>query len=572
MNLRIFKNYLCFTFMLWSSLLNGQDSTRVSEEEIQSQALFLESFKQRLIGKPQAGVEGFEALVRKNPNEPAIYYELSRDYFLNKEYDKALDNIEKAILRDDANIWYKFFKAEILEKNLQPAAAAEIYEKLVIHYPRVKEYWVKLGRLYYNANEKDTYLNTLDRMEKTFGPQSDILRQKFDAYLELGENDLAIETIQRALSSNPDNIFFLNSLASVYMKVGRQDEAKTYYQKVLALDPNDLRANSGIAQSYKNSHNNKSYLNSIQALILNPALPIEGKLTELIPYLQQYIEGKDTSLAAPLLDIGDKLQQTHPKDAKTFAFAGDIYFHTGNYNQALNAYEKAINLNKSIFSVMDQKMLILFYLKRFTDLNAFADEVLEIYPNQLSLYFYKGFALLRMGQPKEASEILNQATLMFGKKHNQAVSIQTLLAVCYTALQNQTEAESNLSKALSLVDLGPEQQNNFASIAADFGIWYPQANKAIDKALKSEPDNPFYLKTKAQLTFNNKEFSKALEWINLSLKHQGEKYPYIVELAGDIFFQNHDQAKALTYWQKAKSMGVQSVNLDRKISSKSFVH
>jgi hypothetical protein len=69
-----------------------------------------------------------------------------------------------------------------------------------------------------------------------------------------------------------------------------------YYRQILAINPDDTRAKLALAGAEKANGNTSEYLVSISPVINNPAIDIDVKLEELIPYVIEFSKRKNRDL------------------------------------------------------------------------------------------------------------------------------------------------------------------------------------------------------------------------------------------------------------------------------------
>ena len=91
------------------------------------------------------------------------------------------------------------------------------------------------------------------------------------------------------------------------------------------------------------------------------------------------------------------------------------------------------------------------------------------------------------------------------------------------------------------------------------------------KTIKAEPKNATYLDTYAWILFEKGRYDEARIYIDDALLSNEEKSPGIVEHAGDIYYMTGDADKAVELWQQARSMGIRTDILDRKIDEKRYI-
>jgi tetratricopeptide (TPR) repeat protein len=96
------------------------------------------------------------------------------------------------------------------------------------------------------------------------------------------------------------------------------------------------------------------------------------------------------------------------------------------------------------------------------------------------------------------------------------------------------------------------------------------AEKMAKKLNEIAPGNSAYQDTYAWALFKQKKYSEAKIWAEKSITNGGSVNSTILEHYGDILFKNGEVTKALEYWQKAKSLGSESLLLERKINDKVY--
>lgn len=551
--------------------INTKDTTRYSEAEAFAEEKFINATTLRLANKPKEAIPILLALIKADKTEPAYYYELARTYYLDKQLDEALSHASKSVSLDPENLFYSIFEAEILEKQGNAEMAAIKYETIVGKYPRVEEYYLKLSKLYNASGNSQKALATFDRMATTLGMSEEIMFRKFQTQLDMEDKAGAIKTLEEAIKIYPDNLHFKNTLASTYKRNGREDDAKKLYDEILAADPDNTRANIAIAEDLKKDNQDGKYLNSIGSIIENPQIAIDSKIGEVLPFVNKYIETRDSTLVKPLGKIADQLIKAHPQDAKSWAVAGDIRLHLGMYREALAAYDESLKLTQRVYSVFEQKMLLLTYLKRYEALVSFCNEALDIYPNQINNFINLAFAQLKLGHPDQAVSTLSTAEMMTGNNHPQSAVIHTMLAISYAAGNDKDRSSEYFQKADLLSKGNISAMTQVAGMLAEFGLMLDMARNKIEASTVKDATDPFNAATVSLIEFKEKNYTSSLKWIETSIANGGLKYPSIAEQAGDVYFMSKNITKAVEYWSLAKSMGVNSVTLDKKLSSKSYI-
>lgn len=142
-----------------------------------------------------------EIIERKFPDNTAALLKLAEIYFLVKQYQKAIDYVNKA-LKIDENI--------------------------------AKAYYIK-GSVYRESGDTAKAISSLETVLEQDNKNE-------DAFYDLGvmfaarKNVLALDYYKNALQINPNNTNTLYALAKFLQDIGKTDEAIVQYESILKLD------------------------------------------------------------------------------------------------------------------------------------------------------------------------------------------------------------------------------------------------------------------------------------------------------------------------------------------------
>ncbi len=90
-----------------------------------------------------------------------------------------------------------------------------------------------------------------------------------DAYIEVGENDLAIQMYEKALKIQPNNITTINKLAIAFHMKKDYDTAFKICKRVLDIDPDNNRILIHMAGLESHKQNTKNSLDLLKKFIEN---------------------------------------------------------------------------------------------------------------------------------------------------------------------------------------------------------------------------------------------------------------------------------------------------------------
>jgi len=117
-------------------------------------------------------------------------------------------------------------------------------------------------------------------------------------------------------------------------------------------------------------------------------------------------------------------------DFATLSARGDRYFETGQYREAIQAYEQALSMNPMCADCLNDKGLALFYLGDPLSALKSIDKAIGLDPEYTHAWLSKGFILVSSGKYQEAVAPLNKVKQLdaSGTLAKEADKFLTLIA------------------------------------------------------------------------------------------------------------------------------------------------
>ncbi len=128
---------------LFSFLLNAQDSivlaSNIEEKKnIDFEEKFFNAITQKAINNYQKAIENLEECNALIPNDKAILFEFSKNYFFLNKLPEALEYGNQALLKDPENIWLLEHLVSIYKKDRNFNKAIDIQKKIGDKNPQKK--------------------------------------------------------------------------------------------------------------------------------------------------------------------------------------------------------------------------------------------------------------------------------------------------------------------------------------------------------------------------------------------------------------------------------------------------
>lgn len=541
---------------------------RVSEEEVNTQKVFIDASKEKILGKYENAIYLYkEVLKRDKDNHPAAY-ELARIYYARENIDKSIKSIQMAIALEPNNEWYQLFLAGVYDENGNPREAVKIYRKLVEQAPNNDYFLEKLAFSLVKANEIKAAIDVYDQFEDRFGISEDISRRKHRLYLGLGNQGKAAAELEKLIRSAPSNTDYYHMLASFYQQTGKNNQASEVYERIIAVDSTDVRASIALAGENTKGGGGISYLKNLRPVFEKGEVNIDLKIKELIPYIHEVADTQEPELVKTTLELAAILEQVHPQEAKSYSAYGDLLYYSGDKTSALVKYQKAMELNKSIFTVWEQIMYIQTELNQFESLLELTEKAMDRFPNKAKAYYFNGLAQGQLKNHKKAVNSLKQSLMMSRKDPPLQVDIYNHLATEYYQLGKFEASDQSFEKAL---DLNPKDHRVLNRYAFYLALRASELNKAKEMAAKANelaPNQPNYQDTYGWILYKMKEYEASKDWISKALANGGDSNPIILEHYGDALYQLKETDQAVSYWQQALEKGGASSLLEKKIANR----
>jgi tetratricopeptide (TPR) repeat protein len=478
---------------------------------------------------------------------------------------EALTYIQKAIRIDPDNEWYLLMEADIHEKTGDLFATMEIYDRLIALRPDKGYFYEMQISFCKKTGEQERLLKLLDKYEELRGVNEAITRTRFETLDAMGRKAEALAALNELTEAFPFNVDYKFLTASYAIKSGQEEKATKYYNDILVIDPENSRAKLALASTEKQEGDDIGYLQSITPVITNPAVDIDLKLRELIPYVVDLSTSRDPVMGQTLLALIQQLVKTHPKEAKSYAIQGDVLSIMGHEKEAIESYKQSTALNGSVYAVWEQQLALLMTTRSYDELIQQSQLAMDNFPNQAYLYYAAGFGMYKKEQYNKALEMLNEALIMTGRNAVQKISVYNILGLVYDELGDLEKSSLAFETALSI---DPKSAETLAHYSLMLSRRISASEKALDmtqKVINQGKQPPMIHEILAQVFYNQKKYKEAYTSIQevLAADPHGDAY----NLAGDILYKQGNTEEALKMWQLALENGSMDSQLRNKIAT-----
>ena len=364
-----------------------------------------------------------------------MLYEQALEDFNNGKIDASIRNATKALQLDEWDQEVLYLRANAYELKGRITEALIDYEKITFKDRSFLEAFLAKAILYYRQQNYDEALSNLQAIEnfdgaletrallfktQTYGPSGgsggisgvtsmQSLSNDMDYYKGLiwrdsGELALA-KAVFRRLSRRSNKAEYLVALGMVYEKLNQVDSARISYQ--LALDKNPA---------------NRSAAYQLQLIDPDYEVSDELKNDEDFHYglARQAVEFFAEGDFDQALNFYNKAIKLAPEEADYYASRGLTYDKLGDYEAAVEDYRTAL-FKDSNFIVNYYRIGNIYYKqKMFEEAIANYTIYLSYVPDDADILFNKSMAHLSMKQYVQACEELSKAR-EYGKSNTEVL-------------------------------------------------------------------------------------------------------------------------------------------------------
>lgn len=538
-------------------------SAPVTEATVQIQEIFIDGNREKLLGNWEKAATKFQEVLQKDSKNDAAAYELARVYEAMKDLDKATANAKNAVEWDPSNSWYKKYLAELYQKTSKDLDAASLYEQLVKAEPYNEEYYFKWAYYLVRAGKPDNAVKVYDQLEKLIGTNEEVTRHKHTLYLGMGNYKKAAKELETLISKFPDNPGYRHLLATFYEQTGEKEKAAQVYKEILAIDPNDARAKIALAEEAKGNDDIR-FLNSLKPVFENPSTNLDTKIKEIMPYIERLADTGDKNLGTTLLALTSLLETVHPNSAKVYSALGDVLYHSGQKDKALEKYKKCLELDDNVWSVWEQVLYIYAEKNDYDNLIKSSESALDLFPNQAVAHYLNGFAYNGKGRYEEALDALQQALIMSSKNPRLRYDVLNETGIAYFHQKKYAQSDNAFEEALKINSDETAALKNYAFCLASRGEQLDKAKQMAARLLEKNPDVAAHENVMAFVLYKMKDFKNAKDLLDRAMQNGGDNDPSVLEHLGDVQFQLGNVADAVRHWQKAVELGGNSALLKKK--------
>lgn len=531
--------------------------------ETEAEFYFIEGMRQFVIEEYDDALKNFKKVIEIKPTLAAAHYKIADIYLVEGNADEALPYAKNALEFDPKNKAYYLLLARVYEFRQDYQKAANTLERLIENVEGVEEHYYDLALIKTYLEDYEGAMETYVKIEEAFGSSPEIMQQRQRLLLRLNRLDEAIELGKKIIAEFPEEEELIYDQVKLLIANDKRTEAREMLTDLLKDDPDSPQARILLSDIFRAEGQMDSANAQLYRAFRNPGLNIESKIAIISGIMRFSI---DESQKESLLKLSDILEESHPEDSRAMAFKADIQLNFQMKNEALGSYKKALSLDENSLMIWMNIVLLHFEFEDYDSVTHYADNALEIFPNQGRLWFMSGLGYYSKSDHENAKNKLEMANKYILDDSNMKSDIYSTLGDTYNSLEQFEKSDEAYDEALRINPENEHVLNNYSYFLSLRQEKLELAEEMMEKLMVRFPDNSTYLDTYAWVLYKKGDYKKALEYIEKAVKSTDSGV--VVEHHGDILFKLGRVDEAVEAWEKAKELGDASEFIEKKIQDK----
>ena len=532
------------------------------EQELEYYYAFTEATKQAMFSNYKDAINLYNKCLKYNPNSAATHFQLSNIYFRMGELELAKIFGQKAIKRDDRNIWYYLHLASIYQIQRNIDSTIVVYEKIVDLDKSKTEYLFNLALLYNEKGDYEKALKAIKKVETESGVSERMIYLKHDLYSKLGKRKDAIKELANGIGQFPENINLYGLLAEYYAEIGEYENADSLYECILKKDSVNMNVKLSYADYLLGMGRKDCAFKLYQSTIEDNDISASDKIKIIIPMIND--DKIFNNSVGELGSLTEKLKERYLNNEEVRFVCIDFNIKAGNYKNASEDLQFVVNKEPGNLNAWKQLVYIENFISNYDSVISYSDKALNIFSEEVTFFIMKGLALLQKGENSNAIDVLLESQ-RYALRKEEKIQIYGYLGELYRNIGNNDQSDNFFEKALEMDKENILIRNNYSYYLALRDTALKKAERLSRLTIEKEPDNATYLDTYAWIIFKMGKAKQALKYIERAVKYDNAGNTEIFEHYGDILFKLSRYGEAIEIWNRIFEKDASNLQLREKL-------
>ena len=559
----------CSIFIKKPDKIKTNKDVKTEKDELTYTYAFFEGNKQKMLGNYDNAAAYFAKCLQLKKTSSAAMYELSKIYYLQKDFENALAFAKQAVKHNPNNFWYSSMLSTLYRQNKEIDKSIEILTSLKEKYPEKLELIFELASSNAMIGKTSEAIKLYNELEKKYGVTEEISLEKERIYLYKKDKEKARGELRKLIEAFPEEVKYRGLLAESLLSDMRNDEAFIVYQELNKIDSTNGLIHLSMSEYYRVTGN---YLKAFDKTKLAFASSdVDGKIKAqiLVPLISK--SKFDTIARNQAQELIDISLNNDSNDTYIRILYSDYLIQKKEFKEARNQLQKVIVTKKDNEWVWEQLLYLESEVKDYNAMAKESAEAMELYPNKPNFYLLNGIANFLLKKNKKAIDALETGLGYVVDNNAQKIQFLLYLGDASYRIKDYVNSDKYFDNLLDIDKSNSYVLNNYSYYLSIRGEKLDRAEKMSRMCIELNPKNGTYLDTYAWVLYKRKKYELAKTNIEDAIKFGGGRSAVIVEHYADILYKLNKKEEALEKWKEAKEIGKGSKFLEEKINTGKLV-
>lgn len=537
-------------------------------------SFFLEAMIQRQKGNHDAAFDLLRHCRDLNSEAAEVYYFLGQYYAALKQPDESMACVKKAAELDPDNMAYMETLAQTYISQRDYASAIPVIKDIYERDKNQEEMLEMLFQLYQQVEDYDNAIGVLNQLELNDGKNERLSMAKIALYNRLGKKKEAVAEMAALAKQYPNDLNYKAMYGETLIMNDQTKKGLAVYDEVLREDPENIRVLLSLRTYYLGEGQTAEADSLTERVLMGSHATTEEK----IRLMRQEISASESSDGDSTRVLGlfrRVLTQRQPDADMALLCASYMNAKNMPRDSITPVLEQAVALSPDYAPARMQLVAYAWEADQMDRVITLCQEARQYTPDEMLFYYYQGIAYYRRDSLDKALSAFQNGIGVITNESDPAI-VSDFYAVMGDILHQKGMALEAFAAYDSCLVWKADNigcLNNYAYYLSERGERLTQAEEMSFKTVKAEPQNATYLDTYAWILFMQERYAEAKIYIDQALQHMDEdqQNAVIIEHAGDIYAQNKDITRALSFWQDASEKLPDNTLLAKKIKLKKYL-
>ena len=411
--------------------------------ELQFQDNFYEALKQKGLENYTKAIDALINCSKLYPERAVVYFQLGDLYYKTKAFSRAESNLQKAILLDENNFWYKEKLYQLYVHNEDYDKAITALKPLLSKHQAFQEELVHLNM---SAAHYETALKQIEKLDAQYGYTSERDQLRINIYLQTGNQIDHLQFLKKRLRQAPENAQHFLNIIYTLSQYGLRDEAFATSEAFLKSHPQSHIVHVALYKFYLADKAYDKAINSMKIVTSSNVLAPHIKVKVLSDFLQFVKENPAYKSVLAEVEPAASLEVSNRSNLEWAAY----YNEMKKPFKALGFYEKELLQTPENLALIQTIANLYLETKQHERAVDFTLKQLEFFPTQIALYLVYGRAQFHLQRWDAALEWLEIGLDYIFEDNETAKAYYILMADLYTKKNNIAKAKTFANKAKAI--------------------------------------------------------------------------------------------------------------------------